>query len=97
MKRITGILHYLCKFMITSLYILLKMINVWTKVVGKINTILYSITIFRKSCRFGDNMEKYGIAGHATDDNIIWCMRITCRKTRAADTNLEYVILNAFP
>jgi hypothetical protein len=42
-------------------------------------------------------MEKYGIAGHATDDNIICCMRITCRITRAVDTHSEYVILNAFP
>jgi len=39
MKRMTGILHeYLCKFMIISLYILCRIINVLTKVVGKINT-----------------------------------------------------------
>jgi len=35
MKIITGILHeYLCNFMIISRYILLRMINIWTKVVA---------------------------------------------------------------
>jgi len=31
--------------------------------------ILYSIFFFRKSCRWWDNVEKYGTAGQATDDN----------------------------
>jgi len=42
-------------------------------------------------------METFGIAGHVTDYNIIWRMRITCWLTRAADTHSEYVISNAFP
>ena len=42
-------------------------------------------------------MEKYGTEGHATYDNIIRCMRITCRLTRAADSHSAFVILNAFP
>ena len=43
-----------------------------TKFVEKIITgILHSITFSRKSCRFGDNFEKYGGDKEATDDNII--------------------------
>jgi hypothetical protein len=42
-----------------------------TKVVGKIKThILCSIFFLLKSCRLGDNVEKYGTAGQATYDNI---------------------------
>jgi hypothetical protein len=37
----------------------------------QIKLILCSITFFfRKSCRWGDNMEKYGAAEKATDDNM---------------------------
>jgi hypothetical protein len=61
-----------------------------TKVVGKIKThILCSITFFRKSCRLWDNVEKYGRARQATDDNIIRRMRFACRITKATDT--QYV------
>jgi len=49
MKRITGILHeYLWKFMIISRYILLRMISIWTKVVGKINKYFIFNSIFPK-------------------------------------------------
>jgi len=43
-----------------------------TKVVEKIKThVLYTVTIFfRKSCRLGDNVDKYCGAGQATDDNM---------------------------
>jgi len=42
-----------------------------TKGVEKIKThILCSITVFRKSCRLWDNVEKYCRAGQATDDNM---------------------------
>ena len=42
-----------------------------TKVVEKIEThILYSIPFFLKSCRLWENVEKYGRAGQATDDNM---------------------------
>jgi hypothetical protein len=41
-----------------------------TKVVDKIKThILCSVTSFRKSYRLWDNVEKYGTARQATDDN----------------------------
>ena len=42
-------------------------------------------------------MEKYGRAGQATDDNMIWRMRIACWITKAADKHSEYAILIAFP
>jgi hypothetical protein len=32
--------------------------------------ILCAITVFRKSCRLRDNVEKYCTAGQATDDNM---------------------------
>jgi hypothetical protein len=64
-----------------------------TKAVGKIKThILCSVTFFWKSCSLWDNVEKYGAAGQATDDNIMRRMRFACNKTKATDTHLEYVI-----
>ena len=42
-------------------------------------------------------MEEYSRARQATDDNIIWCMRIACCLSTAADTHSEYVILIPFP
>jgi hypothetical protein len=41
-------------------------------------------------------VEKYGKAGQATDDNIIWCMHFACCTTKATNTHSEYVILIAF-
>jgi hypothetical protein len=69
-----------------------------TKVVEKIKTyILCSITFSRKSCRLWDNVEKYGRARQATDDNIIQRMRFACCITKATNTHWEYVILIDFP
>jgi hypothetical protein len=42
-------------------------------------------------------VEKYGTAGQATDGNIIWRMRCTCRMNRATEIHSAYVILIAFP
>jgi hypothetical protein len=54
---------------------------------------------FRKSCRLCDNVEKYGRARQATDDDVIWRVRFffACCVTKAADTDSEFVILLAFP
>jgi hypothetical protein len=41
-------------------------------------------------------VEKYGRAGQATDDSIIWRMCFACWITKATDTHSEYVILIAF-
>jgi hypothetical protein len=58
-----------------------------TKVVEKIKThVLCSITSFRKLCRLWDNVEKYGTARQATDDNIIRPMRFACWITEATNT-----------
>ena len=41
-------------------------------------------------------MEKYGRAGQATDDNIIWRMRNAYWVPKAANTLSEYVTRTAF-
>jgi hypothetical protein len=55
-----------------------------------------SVTFFRKSYRLSDNVEKYGTARQATDDNILRRIRIACWITKATDTHSEYVIHIAF-
>ena len=73
------------------------------KVAEKIKThILCFKTFSRKSCRLWHSVEKYGVAGEATDDNIIRRMRFACWKLRLhththTHTHLEYVIPNVFP
>jgi hypothetical protein len=63
-------------FVIISRWILLRMRNVSDKMcIEKKTRILVSITFVQKSCRLWDNVEKYGVAREATDDNIIRCMR----------------------
>jgi hypothetical protein len=41
--------------------------------------------------------KKYCTTGKATDDDVIWRVRIACWITKATDTRSEYVILSAFP
>jgi hypothetical protein len=43
------------------------------------------------------NVEKCGRDRQATDENIIWRMRIACWITKATDKHSELVILTAFP
>jgi hypothetical protein len=58
-----------------------------TNAVQKIKIhILCLITVFPKSCRLWDNVEKCGRAGRATDDNIIQRMRFACWITKATNT-----------
>ena len=47
----------------------LRMRNIRTKTVEKIENI-FSVTTVRKSSRLLDNVERYGRAGQATDDNM---------------------------
>ena len=69
-----------------------------TKIVQKIKThILRPITLFRKSCRLWDNVEKYSTARQATDGNIIRRMGIAYWITEATDTHSQHVILIVFP
>jgi hypothetical protein len=68
-----------------------------TDVVVNIKThILCSLTFFRKFYPLRDNVEKYGKAGQATDDNIIRRMRCACWITTATDTHSEYLIFIVF-
>jgi len=46
------------------------------------NTHFVFSNFFRQSCRLWGNVEKYGRAGHATDDSIIRRMRIACWMTK---------------
>ena len=41
-------------------------------------------------------MEKYSSTGKATDNNTVRRLRILCWKSKATDTDSEYVILIAF-
>ena len=43
-----------------------------------------------------NNVEKYGTAGKATDDNIIRHMRFACWVTKATNKRSEYVMHIAF-
>jgi hypothetical protein len=42
-------------------------------------------------------VEKYGRAGQAADDNIMWHMYFVCWIIEATNTHSKYVILTAFP
>jgi hypothetical protein len=85
--------------MVISRWILLSTRNASKKFVHKIKThILPSVTFFfQKFCHLWDNVEKYGTAGQATDNNITRRMRFTWWVTMATDTHSECVILIAFP
>jgi hypothetical protein len=79
--------------MIISRQFLLRMRNVSGKFAEEIKThVLCPTTLSRKSCSLWHNVEKYGTAGQATDDNIIQRMRFACWITKATDTHSEYVI-----
>ena len=70
-----------------------------TEVVEKIKAhISCSITFFflRKSCRLGDNVEKYGTARLSTDGDITRRTRCACWISKATDTHSEYVMLITF-
>jgi hypothetical protein len=62
----------------------------WTKIETHI---LCSVTPFRKSCRVWDNVEIWGAARQAADDNKIRRMCFACWITKAT----EYLIFLAFP
>jgi hypothetical protein len=69
-----------------------------TKVVEKIKTrILCYVTFFSKILPFMRKCGKYCTAGQATDDSLIWRMRIACWTTKDTNTHSEYVILIAYP
>jgi hypothetical protein len=90
--RVTSTLHEdQCTFTIVSRWIILRMRNVSDEDCGEVDKIkthiLYPITFFLKSYPLWHNVEKYGTAGKATDDNIIQRMRFACWITKATDTH----------
>jgi hypothetical protein len=84
-------------FMKISRWIIFRIRNILGKIVQKIRAhILCSLPFFQKSCQFWDNVEKYGGAREATDDNVTRRMRFGCWITKATNIHSEYVILIAF-
>jgi hypothetical protein len=57
--------------------------------VEKIKHISCPIILFSKSCRLGDNVEKYGTTTEGKDDNIIQRMRFARWLAKATDTHSE--------
>jgi hypothetical protein len=57
---------------------------------------MFNNFFFRILSLLCDNVEKYGIARQARDDNIIWRKRFACWITKATDTHSEYVTLIDF-
>ena len=82
-------------FMSVSSWILLRMRNVSNKICREYD-ILCSITVFfRISCRLWD-VEKYGTAGQAADNNIIQRKRFACWITKATNTISQYLLLISY-
>jgi len=51
----------------------------------------FPVNVFRKSCHLWGNVEKYGTAKEATDDNTVRSMRIACWLTEATDTHTQNI------
>jgi hypothetical protein len=98
LTRITGILHEdVFTFIIIFRRILLWMRNVSGKRCRENQNTYFRLNNFsRKSCCLWNNVEKYGRAELATNENITRRMCFACWTTRATDTGSEYVILIAF-
>jgi hypothetical protein len=101
LTRITGTSHEdLCTFIIPR-SILLRMRNVSHESCrDDQNTHVMFNNFFRISYHLWDNVKKYSSAINATDDNIIWCMRILCWITYAPPPpththtqNMKYLLL----
>jgi hypothetical protein len=78
--------------------ILLRMRNIWDRLVEKIKRrILYSMNFFRKLCRWWENLAQYRRTGEVTYDNIIRFMRFARWITEATNTHSQYVVPIVFP
>jgi hypothetical protein len=84
-------------FFIISRWILLRRELFQTKFCRKSKHILCSIIFLKKSYPFKYNVLKYGTAGQATEDNIIWRMLFLCWISKTTNTPSEYVIHIVFP
>jgi hypothetical protein len=99
LQKVTGTSHEdLCTFMIQSRSVLLRTRNFSGKRYRENqNTHFVLNKFFSESCRLWGNVEEYGRAKQATNDNsIIPRMRFACWITKAADAHSEYVIIIAF-
>jgi hypothetical protein len=57
-----------------------------------------SVTFFRKSYRWWDNVQKYGRGREATNDNTVWRMRVECRISKATSVNARaHAYIYCFP
>jgi len=76
-----------CTFILISHPILLRMKNASDKIIEKIKThVLCSVTFSPKLYSLWDNLEKYGTARQATNNNIIWSRRCACWISKATNT-----------
>ena len=88
-KKTGTLIEYLYTYMTIFHWILLRMRNVWDescRLNQNTHYIFNKFFFFRKSCRLWDNVEKYGVARDATDDNIIQHMRFECWITKTTYT-----------
>jgi hypothetical protein len=76
-------------FIIISRCILLRMRNV-SKDMKEKNTFCVQWLLPEKSCRLWDNVDKYGTARQAKNDNVIRHMRFEFWITKATDTLLSF-------
>jgi len=84
-------------FLIISRSFLLRMRNILNKSCRDKTLIFYTITCFFKSCLSWGNVEKYSIIDPDRLQMTIWRMCVACWKTKATNTQLEYVIFIALP
>jgi hypothetical protein len=88
----------LCKFLIISCSILLRMRNVSDKICTKNQDTFLFNNFFSGNHAFYEIMCKKNVrARQVTDDSIMRHTHFSCQVTKATDTHLEYVILVAFP
>jgi hypothetical protein len=98
LTRVTGTLHEELRKCLISGWIRLTTRKASDKSCRQNQTHIFcSITFIRKSCRLWDNVEKYGTAGQAADENITRHMRFACWINKARNTHSECVIVIAFP
>jgi len=83
--------------MIISHPVLLRMRNVSGKICRENQNTTYLFIKFPpKFCCLYGNVEKYGRAEQATDDNITRCVSIAWWIPKATDTHSDYIIIIAF-
>jgi len=77
--------------------VLLRMRNISDNNFREKAPILYSVTFCEKSWRLRENVETYGTANQAIDENTIRRISFACGTTKATNIQAEYVIFIDFP